>query len=104
MKFKEFVMEVKKILVEKGWTQGCFARDAMALPIEWTSGGAKSFCLAGAISFVADHDRENFSMHELLLNRIRYKTGKIVSSYNDAPERTKEDVLALLDGIIAESA
>ena len=83
------VLRAARAKIEKGWVQYTYEHEADGAPIAW--------CAAGAIS------RQHLSVNEsagayLLLRRV---CGETVSAWNDAPGRTKEEVLAAFDRAIA---
>jgi hypothetical protein len=104
--------ETKKILTEKGWTQGTYARDAEGKPTDYAEPTACSFCLRGALvlacasrSGVDDvRDRATRPLHKALGRVLTgedytdYLNGDIdIVVFNDAHGRTKEDIFNLID-------
>ena len=86
-------------LVERGWCQGWFARDADGVEVSFASQSACRFCAIGAIRRVADIPDGNNGIG--LLFRAGGLTALDLAAWNDAPERTQADVLALYDAAIA---
>jgi hypothetical protein len=88
--FKEAFLEVKKI-VESGWCQCHYATE-------------KEHCLVGAM--IAVSCRNPFFESDLIDKFIQsnnlpiVKRNFTVTAWNDAPGRTKEEVLAALDRAI----
>lgn len=85
--------EAKRILVEKGWTQGYFAKNAAGENVRLDSEEAESFCVLGAAFRAAGCRNESFIRAAL----IAAAPAGEPAEYNDAPGRTKEEVLALID-------
>jgi len=85
--------EAQRILVEKGWTQGYFAKNAAGENVRLDSEEAKSFCVLGAAFLAAGCRNESFIRAAL----IAAAPAGEPAEYNDAPGRTKEEVLALID-------
>lgn len=87
--------------INAGWCQHSEARNAEGNPtfLEWDD--AKSFSLLGAIRLELNRDS---SMRYLITTFIMFRITdgeKDLRIYNDAFERTKEDVLALIDKAMA---
>lgn len=97
--FSQEFREVRK-LIEQGWTQGAYARSASGYSVDSNSTpDAVCWCLSGAIIRVATAQaipvyKIRDRLREVLF--LRVGNGSIVV-WNDAPLRTKEEVLALLD-------
>lgn len=102
----EILHEAREILVEKGWTQGCVARDARGKICDVGSRAAVCFCAMGAISKVAAFDDPLRPAKQAIiaLRRAIGLTRSLqgVGAWNDAPERTKEEVIAAFDKAIEE--
>lgn len=100
-------------LINNGWGQKTFARNAVGQMCSWGSDDARSFCLMGAIyratdwrntynsslcldviKFVADH-------LDLGIESYGREPSECVVFYNDASKRTKKEVLDILDRTIA---
>lgn len=93
---------VKK-LVERpeAWTKGAIARDAEGVEVNETDRSAVCWCLFGAIGRVAWREEEEVSRYLCRAGSSGPGPGEI-TLWNDAPERTHADVLALLDRAIKE--
>lgn len=93
---RDVLVKARELLAEPGrWTQETAARDAAGLPVGATSDAAVCWCLIGALDAVRDGTTA--------LAQLRRTLGcSSVSAWNDAPERTHADVLALLDRAIAK--
>lgn len=90
----------KKLLVEKGWTQGARARSAEGGLVPPGDPRACSFCLLGAFARTCEEssvDSSNGRLRALLALWTAKATAKGIAAYNDEAGRTKEDILALID-------
>ena len=89
---REVLIAAKWMLENVGWHKGSFVRYKKHKPI--------SFCLAGALENVYASERILISQAVgVLWNIIKDN----VVHYNDSPQTTKEDILALLDKAIANA-
>lgn len=87
-------------LVRGGWTQGVYARTGTGEEISVIHPAACMFCLSGAITR-ASFGRKN---EVRLADAARRAVDRVLDSqvpgcrtlYNDAPNRTKEDVIKVL--------
>lgn len=119
MTTREILIEAKRLIEEKGWTQGVFARDSTGLFIDMTSGDACSYCAGGAICVAGWRANSNraelallgtihpyvaYSAQLALLSAIcppgTYNALADIASWNDDPHRTKAEVLAAFDKAI----
>lgn len=96
--------EARAIIDEKGWTQGAYARDDRGAFIDVTSSRAVCFCTLGALRRAQVDLKDSVSLDSyktaaLWLNEAGVPRG--FGSWNDAPTRTKVDVLAMFDKAIA---
>jgi hypothetical protein len=80
-------------LVERGWTQGTFARDSEGLPTQSADIDAVVFCAAGAICCAGDRFTSLGTHSELTLRRHLQSD---VPTWNDTPGRTAAEVAAKL--------
>lgn len=80
-------------LVERGWTKHAYARDAEGGNVDESAASACSWCIQGAL-FRAGAGTE---VQEAVEEEVATRTGaEYIHEFNDAPERTKEEVLELL--------
>lgn len=86
----------KALLIEKGWAQGFYARDAAGEVVSVEDPTACSFCAMGALVYVTQEASRETSRSAFNAMERAVSDGNI-ARYNDAPERTKEEVLALFD-------
>jgi hypothetical protein len=96
----------RSLLVEKGWCKGAYARDEAGIPS--TLGTGISFCAGGAHwkSLMKYNIRRLSAEGHLtssfyLLDEATPRNYVSISDFNDAPETTLDDVLALYDRAIA---
>ena len=88
-------MKLKELFAdEKRWTKGAYARDAEGVGVSVKSFGASCFCLSGAI--IKIHGSKEYGPGRQVYEKIQKYIGhSIVSSWNDAPDRTIEDIQKL---------
>lgn len=93
-----------RAVIERGWCQGSFARDAQGQPIESTDPLAETFCIRGATRAVAPiDDDERVRAHRHLEDVIIALTDggyDSLARYNDVPGRTQAEILAVFDAAI----
>jgi hypothetical protein len=87
---RERIRKAANLIETRGWTQHVMARDAAGKPTaRFNDPLAASYCTLGAINAVGGGIEEVW-----LLER---ETGiRDIPNWNDDPERTKEDVVAVL--------
>lgn len=106
----EILDEMARLLTEKGWTQGVFARTQGGAPTDCRSDTACSFCLRGALKGATadlpynDGTEANYRLHRALGEVLpreslgAYLDGHVdIISFNDTPGRTREEVLDLIE-------
>lgn len=97
------VLKKSRALLDKGWTQGWFAKDENGCHVDYGAHNATYFCIAGAVYRtvgVATAPGSSDAMDALTaVAPAQYKFS--LSQYNDAPRRTKAQVLGLFDRAIA---
>jgi hypothetical protein len=113
----EVLEAARELLVSKGWTQGCYGRDASgkSLFTSELAEHAACFCGWGAVQAVCGGDGSvNYTpglwsaMGALdaavpyVTNPEFHSTAKHFPSFNDTPGRTVEEVLAVFDKAIAD--
>lgn len=103
-KLAQILRKARKLL-EKGWTQGHWARDKEGLPADWASKEAACFCLGGAMRrAVVDagaHAVEYHAATRELHTVMGFRLGSI-PPWNDADTRRPHHVLARVDKGIAK--
>ena len=84
----EALRKASLLLQEKGWTQGCFARDKEGKGVNPTSKNAICFCIAGACI-------KTLSDCSLILTPLSLSCGNLpIGVFNDLPGRKLSDVTA----------
>lgn len=100
MKVLGLLNGTKDLLIEKGWTQGAFARDTYGERVPVRDPNACTFCLLGALNRTAETHGlvEGGAKQQALMALWTAKgTATGIAAYNDQPVRTKEGILALID-------
>lgn len=91
-------MKAYEVLEQFGWCQGSAAIDNNGQEVGVLSNDAIRFCTIGAVAkayIPTDNARDELSLK--MQGRIRDALGLYsISNWNDAPERTEEEVIALL--------
>lgn len=104
-----FLREVRAV-VEHGWTTGCEARKANGFSANYSDPEAVCWCLVGAYFLVSDThfgwlrfgpEFDAIKVHTIGTISEQSCT---VAKWNDAKERTLEDVLTALDNAAADPA
>lgn len=87
-------------LIKQGWIQGEYARTNTNKPCLTTDPEASRFCLSGALMRMIAN--RNLSVGDYVQNIIdkvlsdRFRESRLMSRWNDDPERTQHDVIDLL--------
>lgn len=100
----EVLREARKLIVDKGWTQECCARDASGKLCDVGSRAAVAFCMIGAVNRVADMDdptRPFKAACIALRSVLKTRPGAGLGAWNDEKTRTKEEVIDAFDRAIA---
>lgn len=96
------IVEGARPLIEAGWTQGAYARDAEGDIAYFSGREATCFCIVGALLRAQNAPLGKGDVSEVV-NQIhlrgfsRWTAPSAIHIWNDVPQRTKEDVLAVLD-------
>lgn len=104
---KEYLTKARHKL-EGGWTRDAAARDAAGTPVSPRAPYAVSFCLSGSLVAACDaldgctcyFVRPLTTALEMAL--IRRGCHLNLASFNDSVAKSKEDVLALIDDVLAD--
>lgn len=94
---KKVLIGARKLLAEKGWCQGAYARDLKGQPV-WEFVGSKApvaYCALGAIIESAGGAGEEARN---VFSSVIDNNG--LPAWNDHPSRTKEEVLTAFDQAI----
>ena len=102
----------REALVNKGWCQRATARDGNGDVVYPLANTATAFCAIGAIHYAGGKGFDQYSKIAILSRRYLWKaiaartSSQIIEDYNDAPGRTKEEVIEVFDAAIqlAEAA
>ena len=119
---RDVYVRARELLLEKGWCQGYRALNAEGEPVFAVAynSSAVAFCLLGAM------DRANYEIAQrgskpymglrCLWPEVLEPVSKhietlgnwsigssVIAQFNDTPGRTKEEVIAVLDAVIAEA-
>lgn len=78
--------------IERGWCQGHYALTNDNVPCSATSDEAKQWCILGACNAAKLTSKELCIFFTLFTQTV----GNSIAEWNDAPERTKEEVVTLL--------
>ena len=93
-------MKMKELLdSEEKWTKGTYARDKRGKGISPICSNAVCFCLLGAIEkCYSSEKKENldYAVISKIRRHLNLRTGTI-ACWNDAPERTFEEVKSLVE-------
>lgn len=96
------ILEEARERIEKGWTQGAFARNSVGDAVNEDSEQACAWCVTGALMAaprIAVDDAARFYLHKAIAS-IDDASQHSLASWNDAPDRTQEEVLAAFDAAI----
>lgn len=87
----------RALIAAKGWTQGTMAKKADGQSVSTDHPAAACFCILGAME-ASGH----FACFAQAVRFLRWAINdKDVVSWNDAPGRTREEIITALDGAIA---
>lgn len=84
----------------RGWTQQAMARNGFDIPVHAHSHEACKWCIYGAMDKIPMPAGIEGTIHSLLIDKIN---GERISTWNDAPGRTQEQVLDIFDKLIFET-
>jgi hypothetical protein len=114
MKPSEILKKARDLIINKGWTQGEYARDGGKVPVSYDSKWAESFCALGSLYSVIDEAQGGIGTIHFLApfqplcsphSSIHYLQTVIghdftIVHWNDMPGRTKEQVIDAFDEAI----
>lgn len=109
MKTVTVLKRAKKLIETKGWTQRVAARDKDGNEADPQSRKASCFCAMGAVERAALGTKDTvyttafYHAEEALGLAVPAQYHGSIPDYNDAPRRTKAQVLALFDRAIAKA-
>ena len=83
--------------LQAGWTQGTFARNSRGRPVRFDSPKATAFCLSGALQYELEMMEPDRHLRQrlwiLIVRAFEYFTGDSFVRFNDATDRTLDEVL-----------
>ena len=89
------IRAIRKLLATPDrWTQGAMARDKRGDVELDISSKAVCWCLVGSIRYVCRTFTRRWTTYEFLAGLLGFED---IAEWQDAPERTHADILALLD-------
>lgn len=93
------------IAVPERWVKGDWARSASGRDVFWGSEKAVCWCIRGAVNLVEQYSPSNSyrAQEKLALMATGKSELMALAEWNDAPQRTHADVLALLDRALEET-
>ncbi len=93
MTTKDFLTKLKDVFSTRNWCQGKY---------HTVIDGVDSCCLVGAFQLITDPDvgAERLDSYDLLQNSCQADGFNGIVQWNDAPGRTKDQVLAKIDSVI----
>lgn len=98
------ILEIARQLIASGWTQGAYARDESGKEIsDYFRERPAYYCVTGAI-LVADKSGDSMVAAFAFLHASLPPSNEVcysLPSYNDNPNTTQADVVALYDRAIA---
>ena len=113
MQVLEALIKARTLLVQHGWTQNGWARDADGETRPWEDPRAECYCAAGALRRAIYGTDCAVPLTDPVLEQaesalrcqiVRLGYGAIlIEEFNDQPHRTAEDVLAVFDAAIARA-
>lgn len=86
-----------RALIKKGWCQGFFAQTSDGEEVDANDRRARKWCASGAVFAQKGHGR---IVGDALSVLSRVVETSSISDWNDAPVRTKREVLAAFDRAI----
>lgn len=101
---KQKLIEARKVIENPAsWHKGSYARDTYGLRVPVYSDNAVSYCTIGACNKVFNSWSTTYQEVLTRLQRAaNVPPGEGIPDWNDAPERTHEEVLAAFDKAIEE--
>lgn len=85
-------MKAWELLEQKGWCQGDWAKNRRGASTIYSRDSACSFCLLGSIYRVYEADERTNALARI----ASVLKASSIAAWNDAPGRTKEEVIAAL--------
>ena len=98
------ILRQARSLIEHGWCQDNAATTRSGVGVHYNDATATHFCAYGAVLRTAPHPHVVTQAARLLGHALGGHGGSVidrVQTWNDAPERTRGEVLAVFDQAIA---
>lgn len=89
---KEVLIQAKNLIKNEGWCQGSFAKSADGGKVASRDLLAKSYCAVGALNAWGGLNREDNLIRSDARAFLERLVG-VITTWNDQPGRTKEEVL-----------
>lgn len=110
MSTKKFLQDAKALL-EQGWTQKTYARDADGISCDLEAPYAACWCILGAmrkLQYSGAYTTDTiYHARQLVANAVpalpTHPTRCAIAEFNDTPGRTKEEILAIFNQAIKEA-
>jgi len=98
---RELLVEARK-LVAGGWTQKTYSRDAYGHQIPFGDSRCSQFCLSGAVQHAGAVNGGFGFVQKAVLAELRDAIGPntAIALWNDAKDRTQQEVLDVIDKAI----
>lgn len=93
-------LKIVRALIQQGWTQGTYAKNGKNQSCFPRDPHAVSWCLLGACARTRNEINTTFVLQAILRRR---GVNPLLSAWNDAEHRTKQEVLDLINEAIAEA-
>lgn len=102
MSLRTDLQAVRALLATEGsWTKDALARGVSGYRVSPTGRNAKAYCLVGAGMRIARKRNPGPIFDALRQQFSNPDADKVLLTFNDAPETTHANIIALIDGAIA---
>lgn len=91
-------MKVCQLLTEQTWTRGAYAKDRHGCTVDAKSEQAEAWCLVGAVKRCSANEDDVADILDKIVAALQLEEWHYsgIAQWNDAPERTAHDVIALV--------
>ena len=97
----ETLTKARQLLLDKEWTQGCFGREASGKACMTIDPKCSAYSMEGALRAATLVYPVRWACEDVLAECIPIKSSVHLYGWNDAEDRTKEQVIAVYDRAIA---